>query len=459
MIEASCPNCMSGLTLPEQLLGRGYKCPTCGTQFIVAEGAPPSPPVAAPPAPDRRIKPRPPPAPRAAGPATSQSNSKSPAAPPPLPPRRPAAIPPRPAALRTFAFPPLRSIQFPNVCVGCLAKDPTDLLKLNVHISAALSGLSSWQGRLWVAGGIAFLLIGGIELITGSGALPPNFWLYAPVPVLMIALPLAIGIIESKTQRTVADSADAYYVPICQECLSHLSPEEIDALDPRLSEGVWATNRHFRLAVDQYTVILTFTSEGYAGAFGKMNAGKGQIETGKFVVQPGRNFPEHLDLLLNKLLPHNPDESWYRRPNIPASILNTAITYYATQAGNEDVLAVADASGTKDGKYGCAMTTGGISYTTHPMRSLNKGMIGQGQGGRRGDLSSEGFIPWEHILKAIAMGTEEDASLRLMLHNGEEAFISCKAFSGVQMALQKLVQQVILFNMKFGARRSQAPPL
>src|SRR5580704_13584255 len=42
-ITAPCPQCLSQLKLPRELLGKQVKCPSCGTVFVGTDSAPPPP--------------------------------------------------------------------------------------------------------------------------------------------------------------------------------------------------------------------------------------------------------------------------------------------------------------------------------------------------------------------------------------------------------------------------------
>jgi predicted Zn finger-like uncharacterized protein len=43
-ISAACPTCSRKLRVPDELLGKLVKCPSCGSTFTANEGAPPPPP-------------------------------------------------------------------------------------------------------------------------------------------------------------------------------------------------------------------------------------------------------------------------------------------------------------------------------------------------------------------------------------------------------------------------------
>src|SRR5262245_2341924 len=55
-----CPQCNRKLRVPDDLLGKKVKCPTCGTMFVgEVTGGPPPPPAEEPPAPPPRVTPKP----------------------------------------------------------------------------------------------------------------------------------------------------------------------------------------------------------------------------------------------------------------------------------------------------------------------------------------------------------------------------------------------------------------
>jgi predicted Zn finger-like uncharacterized protein len=59
-ITTSCPSCSRALRVPDDLLGKNVKCPTCGTTFLAAGESAPPPAEEEPPAPAPARRPAPP---------------------------------------------------------------------------------------------------------------------------------------------------------------------------------------------------------------------------------------------------------------------------------------------------------------------------------------------------------------------------------------------------------------
>lgn len=59
-ITTSCPSCSRALRVPDDLLGKNVKCPTCGTTFLAAAESAPPPAEEEPPAPAPARRPAPP---------------------------------------------------------------------------------------------------------------------------------------------------------------------------------------------------------------------------------------------------------------------------------------------------------------------------------------------------------------------------------------------------------------
>jgi hypothetical protein len=300
----------------------------------------------------------------------------------------------------TFAFPPLKDISFPGVCIGCLSSQATNKLKVNVTRSMS-GGRATFVG--WLFGGI----IGGL---VGSA--------------------LDAGRQVEQTRY--------YEIPICERCFVRLRKMEIFALKGILFAPWSVTNAFFKAEMKKDTVIVTFTNLDYAELFRKQNVGKGQIDARRLVVGSAASLSEQLGLLLDKLLPHEPEKKWFRSPDIPASELKNAIAIYARGVKEEDVLALADGTVLGSAKEGCLLTREGFYYNRTPdqyeRHSANHRVWGGG-------------VKWQEIQKAIAVGGFPYYRLRLIIAGGTEAEVHCSSFPGIRPALRQLIDQVVLFNL------------
>jgi len=145
------------------------------------------------------------------------------------------------------------------------------------------------------------------------------------------------------------------------------------------------------------------------------------------LVQGEAPFAVQLGELLDKLLPHDPDNHWYQAPDIPPKKLANAIRKYGGEVAAENVLALGDGTAFGSAKNGVMLTARKICYNTD---------------------SGRGELAWDAVVSATVVGGFPQYGVEVHPRRGDTVRIDCVCFDAVQPALVNFLNQVGLLNRR-----------
>jgi hypothetical protein len=138
------------------------------------------------------------------------------------------------------------------------------------------------------------------------------------------------------------------------------------------------------------------------------------------VIDPNVALEDQLVHLLDRFLPHKPENSWFRRPNIPPNKLKNAISSYAPEISADEVLALGDATILGSAKKGLLMTRSKLYF--------NSGATGE--------------VKWSEIQGARPLKGFAEAGLEITFKTGDIVTIACDNFKGVRDSLALFMNQL-----------------